>query len=114
MPHYYAIMGQNKDWEKVWVRQEKIDRINKGLKTKVWKQAGWGGLKNVPQFVDSALDNEFALLDKVEVQSKAKIVEEMYFARKADLKKEYGIDNFAEYVNFMLKGTKELKKLAKL
>jgi len=38
----------------------------------------------------------------------------MYFARKADLKKEYGIDNFAEYVNFMLKGTKELKKLAKL
>jgi len=114
VPHYYSIMGQNKDWVKVWIRKEKYDIINKGLKTKVWKQAGWGGHKNVAQFVDSALANEFELIERVEWQSKARILEEIYFDNRAVLKKEYGIDNIAEFVNVILEGKKELKKLAKL
>jgi len=102
-----ANLVQKDDWTKISIRKDKLRRIKKYLKSPIWKPAKIDGIKNPTQYVDNALEKELELTEGVEKHFQAEELRGYFEKRKGELKKERGIDNLDEFINFVLSKLEE-------
>lgn len=102
-----ANLVQKDDWTKISIRKDKLRRIKKYLKSPIWKPAKIDGIKNPTQYVDNALEKELELTERTEKYFQAEELREYYGKRKAELKKERGIDNLDEFINSVFSALEE-------
>jgi len=91
-----------KDWVSVKVRREKIKRIKRYLNSNIWKAAKYDNIINPTQFVNNAVEINLKLIEDVEWQDKAAETKWHYEDIKDDLKRNYNITSYKEYLNFLL------------
>jgi len=102
-----ANLIQKDDWVRISIRKEKLKRINRYLKSPIWKPAKLDGIKNPSQYVDNALEKELESTERAEKYFQAEELRGYYKQRKAELKKERGIDNLDEFINFVFSKLEE-------
>jgi len=92
---------QKSEWVKVNIRREKLERIKNYLDSPIWRPAQFEGIKNPSQFLDDIIEKELVLFEDVEIDLKTEEVRKYYEHKKDELKKQYGIDDYKQYVNFV-------------
>lgn len=93
---------QKGDWIKISIRKEKRDRIKNILNHKIWNPAKHLGLENESQFIDFLLEEALWDFEKIEWEDKAAETRDFYDKRKIELKREYGITSYTQYLNFLI------------
>ena len=100
-------MVQKSDWTKISIRKDDIARIKRLLNHRVWKLKKIEGIKNSTQFVNNALEKELNLHESIEKSFDAQELNQYYKLKKTELKKEQGIDNYYEFLNYMMYKAKD-------
>jgi len=98
----YLVQKKKSEWPKVSIRREKMERIKRYLNSNIWKAAKYDNIANPTQFVNNAVEIELKLIEDVEWKDMAAETKWHYEDIKDDLKRNYNITSYKEYLNFLI------------